>query len=229
MWVIRSARPCWLTAATESPPPTTTVAPRSARSARKRAIAFVPWANDGISKTPSGPFQNTVWTSASASSISVLAGLAEVDDVPRGRDLLGRERLVLRAAGDLLGHDDVDRQDDPDAVASAAAQDPAGVLDAVGLGQALADALPWASRNVLAIPPPMIEQSTLVSRWSMTSILSRDLGAADDRRERPLGVVEELARASRARAPSAARRRPAGAWRCRRSRHGRGGRCRTRR
>ena len=29
----------------------------------------------------------------------VLAGLAEVDDVPRGRDLLGRERLVLGARG----------------------------------------------------------------------------------------------------------------------------------
>ena len=46
----------------------------------------------------------------------VLARLAEVDDVPRGGDLLGLERLVLGAAGDLLGHDDVDRQDDPDVV-----------------------------------------------------------------------------------------------------------------
>ena len=56
-------------AATESPPPTTTVAPASARSASMRATAFVPWAKDGISKTPSGPFQNTVRTSASASTI----------------------------------------------------------------------------------------------------------------------------------------------------------------
>ena len=82
-----------------------------------RATAFVPCANDGISKTPSGPFQNTVRTSE-APHHEVLAGLAEVDDVPRGRDLLGRERLVLGAAGDLLGDDDVDRQHDADAVAS---------------------------------------------------------------------------------------------------------------
>ena len=69
MWVIWSARPCWVTAATESPPPTTTVAPASARSASIRATAFVPCANDGISKTPSGPFQNTVCASDSASTI----------------------------------------------------------------------------------------------------------------------------------------------------------------
>src|SRR5207249_9017688 len=57
MCVNLEARPCCSIAATESPPPTTTVAPASAFAARKRAIAFVPWANDGISKTPSGPFQ----------------------------------------------------------------------------------------------------------------------------------------------------------------------------
>ena len=34
--------------------------------------------------------------------------------------------------------------------------------------------------------------STLVSRLSMTLILSDDLGAAEDRRERPLRVLEEL-------------------------------------
>src|SRR5262245_36365178 len=70
MWVILSARPCWVTAATESPPPTTTVAPFVARSATKRAIAFVPCANEGISNTPSGPFQKTVRASESASCIS---------------------------------------------------------------------------------------------------------------------------------------------------------------
>src|SRR6185503_13034874 len=47
MWVIFAVRPCCSIAATLSPPPTTTVTPCSARSARKRAIARVPWANDG--------------------------------------------------------------------------------------------------------------------------------------------------------------------------------------
>ena len=61
--------PAASTAATESPPPTTTVAPASARRRGSARPPCVPWANDGISKTPSGPFQKTVWTSASASTI----------------------------------------------------------------------------------------------------------------------------------------------------------------
>ena len=108
-------------------------------SASIRATAFVPWANEGISNTPSGPFQNTVLASARASTMRSWLGLAEVDDVPAGRDLLGRERLVLGPAGDLLGHDDVDRQDDRTPCFSARGQDAPGVLDPVGLGQALAD------------------------------------------------------------------------------------------
>ena len=138
--------------------------------------ACVPCANDGISNTPSGPFQNTVFASASASTMQVLAGLAEVDDVPRGRDLLGLERLVLGAAGDLLGDDDVDRQDDPDAVASRpSARIRRASSTRSGSARLLPTALPWASRNVLAIPPPRTSRSTLVSRLSMTLILSETL------------------------------------------------------
>ena len=78
MWVIFEAIPCCSRAAAESPPPTTTVAPASALSARNRAIAFVPWANEGISKTPSGPFQKTVFAGSRAVSIArYLAGKAE--------------------------------------------------------------------------------------------------------------------------------------------------------
>jgi hypothetical protein len=57
---MRGARPSPSTAATESPPPTMTDTPASARSARKRAMAFVPSANCRCSKTPIGPFQKTV-------------------------------------------------------------------------------------------------------------------------------------------------------------------------
>ena len=56
--VIRSARPNWLTAATESPPPTTVV---PLQSATAFAISCVPCANSGNSKTPMGPFQTTVF------------------------------------------------------------------------------------------------------------------------------------------------------------------------
>jgi len=66
---------------------------------------------------------------------------------------IGRQRLVTRCPGDLLatttsiGRTILYR-------ASRRGHDRPGVLDPVGLGQALADRLPWASRKVLAIPPP---------------------------------------------------------------------------
>ena len=83
---LRSARPCCWTAATESPPPTTTVAPASALSARKprhrpRAVRRT----TGISKTPSGPFQNTVSRRFERLLHEVERLLADVDDVPARR------------------------------------------------------------------------------------------------------------------------------------------------
>ena len=201
MWVILSARPCCVIAATESPPPTTTVAPASARSARNPAIALVPWANEGISNTPSGPFQNTVRTSASASTSMSWLCLAEVDDVPARRDLLGRDRLVLGAARDLLGDDDVDGQDDPDALLLGGREDRARVLDPVGLGEALADRLALGEQERVGHPAADDQHVDLVEQVSMTLILSLDLGAADDGGERPLRVPRAASRAWRSRAP----------------------------
>ena len=122
----------------------------------------------------------------------VLAGLAEVDDVPRGRDLLGLERLVLGAAGDLLGHDDVDRQDDPDAVVGGDGQDPPGVVDAIGLGQALADGLALREQERVGHPAAEDQQVDLGQEVVDDLDLVGDLGAAEDGRERPLGCLEEL-------------------------------------
>ena len=56
--MILSARPNWLTAATESPPPTTVV---PLQSATAFATSCVPPANAGNSNTPMGPFQITVF------------------------------------------------------------------------------------------------------------------------------------------------------------------------
>src|ERR1043165_6218050 len=57
MCVMRSATPARVTAETESPPPTITVAPRSAASATACATPIVPRSNGGSSNTPIGPFQ----------------------------------------------------------------------------------------------------------------------------------------------------------------------------
>ena len=63
--LILSARPNLLIAATESPPPMMDV---QSESATARATASVPCANWSISKTPMGPFQNTVLAPLMASA-----------------------------------------------------------------------------------------------------------------------------------------------------------------
>src|SRR5829696_958975 len=57
MWLISPSSPSLLTAATESPPPTTLVASLSATAF---ATPSVPFAKASISKTPMGPFQKMV-------------------------------------------------------------------------------------------------------------------------------------------------------------------------
>src|SRR3989442_953756 len=58
-WVSFDVRPA--TAAAESPPPTTLVAPRRVASTIATATARVPASNGGCSNTPIGPFQTTVF------------------------------------------------------------------------------------------------------------------------------------------------------------------------
>ena len=142
MWVILSARPCCVTAATESPPPTTTVAPGLGRARRGTArSALVPWANDGISNTPSGPFQKTVWTSASASTIrswlalprSTMCHAAGIFSA--GSVLYSVPRVTSLATMTSTG------RTTRTPFFSAVARIAPGVVDPVGLGQALADRL----------------------------------------------------------------------------------------
>ncbi len=61
-----------------------------------------------------------------------------------------------------------------------------------GSARLLPIALPWASRNVLAIPPPRIEHVDLGQEVVDDLDLVGDLGAAEDGRERPLGCLEQL-------------------------------------
>ena len=58
-WLILSARWNLFTAATESPPPTTVIAPRPVAAATRFATAAVPFANASNSNTPTGPFHTT--------------------------------------------------------------------------------------------------------------------------------------------------------------------------
>ncbi len=122
----------------------------------------------------------------------VLALLPEIDDVPRRRDLLGEERLVLGAAGDLLGHDDVDRQDDPDALRLGGRQDPPRIVDPIGLGEALADRLALRQQERVGHPATEDQHVDLGQQVVDDPDLVGHLGAAEDGRERVLGVLDQL-------------------------------------
>ena len=61
-----------------------------------------------------------------------------------------------------------------------------------GSARLLPTALPCASRKVLAIPPPRIEQVHLGQQMVDDPDLVRDLGAAEDGRERSLRRLEQL-------------------------------------
>ncbi len=100
IWVILEATPdCW-TAATESPPPTMVVA--LALLATAWAMALVPLAKAGISKTPIGPFQMMVL----ASAISLEKSAMDLGPMSRAMRSAGKEpclskRVVLASGANL--------------------------------------------------------------------------------------------------------------------------------
>ena len=121
------------------------------------------------------------------------------------------ERLVLGPAGDLLGDDHVDRQDDLDAVLLGGRQDPPGVLDPVRLGQALADRLALGEQERVGHAAAEDEHVDLGQEVVDDPILSETLAPPRIAANGRSGDSSSFDRASRSRAPSAARRRPAGA------------------
>ncbi len=118
--------------------------------------------------------------------------LADVDDVPRSRDLVGLEGLVLGASGDLLRDDHVHREDDLDALALGVGEDASGLLDHVVLGEALADGLALGQEERVRHAAAEDEDVDLREELVEDLELARDLRPADDRRKRPLGVLHEL-------------------------------------
>ena len=147
-------------------------------------MARVPSPKVGTSKTPSGPFQRTVCASARAASKATMLAGPDVHRRPRVGDLRGRHDLVLGAAGDLLGHDDVGRQHEGHALRLGRVQDALGVLDAVTLEQALADGVALGHEERVGHAAADDEGVDPVHEVLEDPHLVRDLGAADDGRER---------------------------------------------
>ena len=71
-------------------------------------------------------------------------------------------------------------------------EDPASVVDPVGLGQALADGLALREQERIRHPAAEDEQVDLGQKVVDDLDLVGHLGAAEDRRERPVGGLEEL-------------------------------------
>ena len=103
------------------------------------ATARVPSANGAISKTPIGPFQNTVRASASFAANSAPLSRADVEAQPVGRDGVDGDDVVVGVGRELGRRDDVDRQHDLDALGLGLLEVAADGVELVLLEQALAD------------------------------------------------------------------------------------------
>ena len=229
MCVKRSVDPSSSTAATESPPPTTTVAPSSAwprgsapsracrrrRSAPRRRPA-------GRSRRPSSPA-----ASASSNALIDCGPMSTTDHelgiLCAGTILCSAPRVTSLATTTSVGS----RICTP--LVSASSRMRLRVVDAVALQQALADGVALGHEERVGHPAADDERVDAVHQVLEHGDLAADLGAADDRGERPLRVLQQLREDSDLALHEQARRRRAGSWARRRSRHGRGAPCRTHR
>ena len=91
-----------------------------------------------------------------------------------------------------LATDHVDRQDHADLALLGGREDPLRVLDAIMLGEALADALALCEQERIGHPAPEDEHVDLLEEVVDHANLVGHLGAAKDRRERPLRRLEHL-------------------------------------
>src|SRR5436309_426535 len=156
------------TAAAESPPPTTVVAPRFPASTMASAIARVPASNGGVSNTPIGPFQKTVFaltmrarkSSRGASSMSKMAQSAGMRSLDTARRSAARARLGGPTA--------------PRGRISFAPARAIKLCATSSLSRSTREPPTWnpmARKNVLAIAPPTRISSTRGSSAWITSIL----------------------------------------------------------
>src|SRR5215216_4603810 len=166
IWLIRSSSPSLLTAATESPPPTTLVAPLSATAL---ATPSVPLAKASISKTPIGPFQKMVLApeiyllkrstvsgpmsrptlpdgmpSTATVSDSAPSSMASATTTSTGSTSLSPASSMSRFASSRYS--------------SSTRESPTSYL--------------WALKNVNPMAPPMSKESAVPNRLSITPSLS---------------------------------------------------------
>ena len=185
--------------------------PRRSRRRRRRtarrpsvsasATARVPPANASNSKTPIGPFQNTVLASDSASANALPGVRADVEAELVGRDRVGRDdgRRSASAVNSGATTMSVGQQD-----LHARTPRPAGgssrqVSSWSSSSRLLPTSWPWALRKVNTMPPPISSRVGLAEQVVDDAELVGDLGAAEHHDVGPLGVLGEPAQHRRSR------------------------------
>ena len=143
-------------------------------AATARATANVPSANRGHSKTPIGPFQNTVFAPAITSLNSSPRSRADVESEPALGQFVVAHDPKRRLGGERLGGHDVARQQH---------------IELEGSGGA-----PTSS----AILPPISTRSAREPEIAQHRDLVGDLGTAGDEHERALEDRRAAARDARA-------------------------------
>src|SRR5579885_2995429 len=164
--VSRSSRPA--TAAADSPPPTTVTAPPALASARASATARVPPSKGGVSNTPIGPFQNTVFaaTIRARKSRRVAVSMSNTAQSAGMRSTGTSRRSAARAR---LGATTTPRGST--SFAPACASSACATSTASCSTSDPPTDRPRATRNVVAIAPPTSSSSTRASRARSTPIL----------------------------------------------------------
>ena len=151
----------------ESPPPTTEVADEAATAL---ASATVPVSNGGFSKMPMGPFQITVLAEAiTCENFAMVAGPISTAILSAG--MVSTTSLAAPAAiSDTTTWSTGSISLPPSSASSFAAS---GTLSSSTSD--LPVGRPCALRNVYAMAPPISSWSTILPRFSITSILSDTL------------------------------------------------------
>ena len=121
------------------------------------------------------------------------AGGPDIHRGPGVGDLVGGHDLVLGSARDLLGHDHIAGQHDAHALLRGVGEEALGVLDALPLEQALADRVALRDEECVGHASADDERVDEPHQVVEDLDLVGDLGPADDRRERLLGMLEQCA------------------------------------
>ncbi len=158
------------------------------------AMALVPTAKRGNSKTPAGPFHTMVRAVETTSSMAAIdLGPMSSPCQSAGKSFDGIPRLGLGVGGEVVGENVVDGQQQVDALGLRLFERCLGHVDLVFFDQRLAGGDAQCALEGVSHAADDDERVDLVEQVVDDVDLAGDLGAADDGHEGLLGRFERLA------------------------------------